>query len=327
MFLKYCLSTMILLILEYSDSFSGALWMEYNNEPYVTLEHAFHEVFDAGNYKACLLTIGANTVAVLMPFPDVLKVFDSYSRDMHGMPAAVGYSVLVSFEGIQNLTRFFHNSCNYPGQNSENSQFELKGVKCHRNISLSNSLDNTANDDTTSNNRDQLTKQQESVIERENRLAKLREKQREKRQQAKQKESVAERENRLAKQTEKRKQETVSEREYRLAKQGEKRKQAKQQETVTERENRLAKQRQKSKQVKQQETVSERENRLQNQRKAGRLKRQNETVEQREQRLAKVRANYKKNKSRRSGKNKQCPRSGSRGHVNNDRCGSRIFQT
>jgi hypothetical protein len=129
--------------LEYcSDSFSGALWMEYNNEPYVTLEHAFHEVFDAGNYRACLLIIQANTVAVLMPFPDVFKVFDSHSRDMHGMPAAMGYSVLVSIEGIQNLIHFFHNtnSCNfYPGQNS---LFELKGVKCHRNISLSNSLDN-----------------------------------------------------------------------------------------------------------------------------------------------------------------------------------------
>jgi hypothetical protein len=173
-----------------------------------------------------------------MPFPDVFKVFDSHSRDMHGMPAAMGYSVLVSIEGIQNLINYFHNSCDYPGQNSENSLFELKGVKCHRNISLSNSLDNTTNDDTTSNNHEQLTKQQESVVERENRLAKLREKQREKRQQAKQKESVAERENRLAKQREKRKQETVSERENRLAKQGEKRKQ----ETVSERENRLAKQ-------------------------------------------------------------------------------------
>jgi hypothetical protein len=276
---------MILLILEYSDSFSGALWMEYNNEPYVTLEHAFHEVFDAGNYKACLLTIGANTVAVLMPFPDVLKVFDSYSRDMHGMPAAVGYSVLVSFEGIQNLTRFFHNSCNYPGQNSENSQFELKGVKCHRNISLSNSLDNTANDDTTSNNRDQLTKQQESVIERENRLAKLREKQREKRQQAKQKESVAERENKLAKQREKRKQETVSEKENRLAKQREKRKQ----ETASERQNRLAKQGEKRKQTKQQEIVSERENRLAKQREKIKQAKKPETIAERENRLAKQR--------------------------------------
>jgi type IV secretory pathway VirB10-like protein len=201
-------------------------------------------------------TIGANTVAVLMPFPDVFIVFYSHSRDMHGMPAAMGYSVLVSIEGIQNLISFFHNSCNYPGQNSENSLFELKGVKCHRNVSLSNSLDKTANDNTTSNNHEQQTKQQESVIERENRLAKLREKQREKRQQAKQKESVAERENKLAKQREKRKQETVSEKENRLAKQREKRKQ----ETASERQNRLAKQGEKRKQTKQQETVSEREN-------------------------------------------------------------------
>ena len=179
--------------LEYSDSFSGTLWMDQNNEPYVTLEHAFHEVFDVGNYKACLLTIRANTVAVLMPFPDVFKVLDSHSRDMHGMPAALGYSVLVSIEGIQNLARFFHNaSCNYLGQNSQNSPFELKGVKCHRNISLSNSLDNTASD-TTSNNHEQQRKQQESVIQNENGLGKRKEK--------RQQESVVERENRLAKQS------------------------------------------------------------------------------------------------------------------------------
>jgi hypothetical protein len=175
--------------LEYSDSFSGALWTEYNNEPYVTLEHAFHEVFDGGNYKACLFIIRANTVAVLMPFPDVFKVSDSHSRDKHVIPAAMGYSVLVSIEGIQNLIHFFHNtnSCKfYPGQNSQNSLFELKGVKCHRNISLSNNLDNTSND-TTSNNHEQQRKQQESVIEKENGLAKRKEK--------KQQESVVEREN------------------------------------------------------------------------------------------------------------------------------------
>ena len=76
---------------------------------------------------------------------------------MHGMPAATGYSVLVSIEGIQNpfFQKFFHNSCNYPGQNSENSLFELKGVKCHRNISLSNSLDIN----TISNDHEQQTKQ------------------------------------------------------------------------------------------------------------------------------------------------------------------------
>jgi hypothetical protein len=48
--------------LEYSDSFSGALWMAYNNEPYLTLEHAFHEVFNVGNYKACLLILLGQTL-------------------------------------------------------------------------------------------------------------------------------------------------------------------------------------------------------------------------------------------------------------------------
>ncbi|CAB4003438.1 ATP-dependent DNA helicase PIF1 [Paramuricea clavata] len=292
--------------LEYSDSFSGALWMEYNNEPYVTLEHAFHEVFDAGNYKACLLTIRANTVAVLMPFPDVFKVFDSHSRDMHGMPAAMGYSVLVSIEGIQNLIHFFHNT---------NS---CKGVKCHRNISLSNSLDNTEND-TTSNNHEQQRKQQETVVERENRLEKLREKQREKRQQesvvewenrlakqrerrkqAKQQETVSERENRLAKRGEKRKQtkqqETITERENRLAKRGEKRKQAKQQESITERENRLAKRGEKRKQAKQQETITERENRLAKRGEKRKQAKQQETITERENRLAKLRQKRKQAK-------------------------------
>ena len=31
--------------LQYSDSFSGALLMNVNNHPYVTLEHALNEIF------------------------------------------------------------------------------------------------------------------------------------------------------------------------------------------------------------------------------------------------------------------------------------------
>ena len=31
-----------------------------------------------------LLTIGMNTVAIMMPFPHVFKVFDSHSRDVFG---------------------------------------------------------------------------------------------------------------------------------------------------------------------------------------------------------------------------------------------------
>jgi hypothetical protein len=31
--------------LEYSESFSAALFMDVNSDPYVTLDHAFNEIF------------------------------------------------------------------------------------------------------------------------------------------------------------------------------------------------------------------------------------------------------------------------------------------
>jgi hypothetical protein len=95
------------LCLEYSESFTGALFMAVNNDPYVTLEHAFNEIFVTSNYKSCLLTIGMNTVAIFMPFPDIFKVFDSHSRDHHGMPCASGYCVLISIEGVHHLVEYF----------------------------------------------------------------------------------------------------------------------------------------------------------------------------------------------------------------------------
>ncbi|CAB4005683.1 ATP-dependent DNA helicase PIF1 [Paramuricea clavata] len=179
--------------LEYSDSFSGALWMDQGNEPYVTLEHAFHEVFDAGNYKACLLTIQANTVAVLMPFPDVFKVFDSHSRDMHGMPAAMVNEQI-------NTTSNNHEKC------SQKRQSET--------ITIRKSNQRTKQQEKENRLAKQREKrQQESVAERENRLAKRREKRQE---------SVAERETRLQHQREtkrlKRQNETVEQRKQRLAK-------------------------------------------------------------------------------------------------------------
>ena len=51
--------------LQYSDSFSGALFMSVNNYPFVTLENALNEVFQSLNYKSCLLTIGMNTVTYI----------------------------------------------------------------------------------------------------------------------------------------------------------------------------------------------------------------------------------------------------------------------
>ena len=78
--------------LEYSESFSRAFLMTENFYAYVTLDHAFNEIFFSSNYKSCLLTIGVNTVAIFMPFPDVFKIFDSHSQDLHGMPCPSGYS-------------------------------------------------------------------------------------------------------------------------------------------------------------------------------------------------------------------------------------------
>ena len=114
--------------LQYSDSFSGALFMSVNNYPFVTLENALNKVFHSLNYKSCVLTIGMNTVATIMPFPDVFKVFDSHSKDLYGMPSMSGYCVLISVEGIQNLAQYFH----LTSQSSANVYipFELKGVSC-----------------------------------------------------------------------------------------------------------------------------------------------------------------------------------------------------
>jgi hypothetical protein len=111
--------------LEYSESFSGALFMAVNTDPYVTLEHSFNELFITSNYKSCLLTIGMNTVAIFMPFPDVFKVFDSHSRDLHGVPCASGHCVSTSVEGVQNLVQYFNltsGSCAQIGA----TPFELK---------------------------------------------------------------------------------------------------------------------------------------------------------------------------------------------------------
>jgi hypothetical protein len=121
--------------LEYSESFSGALFMAVNNDPYVTLEHAFNEIFFTINHKSCLLTIGMNTVGIIMPFSDVFKIFDSHSRDLSGMPFPSGYCVLTSVEGVQNLVHYFQlTSYN---QNTH-IPFELKGVKCNKRVDILN---------------------------------------------------------------------------------------------------------------------------------------------------------------------------------------------
>ena len=180
------------------------------------------------------MTIGANTVAVFMPFPDVFKIFDSHSLDRHGMQFASGYSVLISVEGLQNLVNFFRLTRNSDSQNFGNL-FELKGVKCYKNNDLSNSL-TTGNFHNTPTKQNELSKENtnirlakqrgwkaaqrkiESAEKKEKRLLKCKAYQRARRQN----ESVVEKEKRLAKERDyrraQRKNETSEQRKQRLAK-------------------------------------------------------------------------------------------------------------
>ena len=111
--------------LQYSNSFSGALHMSENSPLHATLEHALNEVFVSLHYNS-LLTIGMNTVAILMPFPGVFKVFDSHSQDVFGRPSALGYCVLISVEGIENLGEYFR----LTSRSNVVIPFELKGITC-----------------------------------------------------------------------------------------------------------------------------------------------------------------------------------------------------
>ena len=96
------------------------------------LEHALNEVFVSLHYSSCLLTIGMNTVAIMMPFPGVFKVFDSHSRDISGRPSAMGYCVLISVEGIEYFRLTSRSNVVIP--------FELKGVMCIDNDDMETEL-------------------------------------------------------------------------------------------------------------------------------------------------------------------------------------------
>ena len=93
------------------------------------LEYALNQVLSSSlqNYQTALLTIGANTVVIHRPFPEVFKIFDSHSRTLNGMPSSFGSCVLISVEGLQDLVSYFQlTSCSY-----NNIPFELKGVTCN----------------------------------------------------------------------------------------------------------------------------------------------------------------------------------------------------
>ncbi|XP_028404015.1 uncharacterized protein LOC114526630 [Dendronephthya gigantea] len=281
--------------LQYSDSFSGSLYLSENNLPYVTLEHALNEVFHSLNYKSCLLTIGMNTVAIMMPFPDVFKVFDSHSRDMYGRPSALHYCVLISVEGIENLAEYFRltSRCN---EANIVLPFELKGLRCIDNNDLETATQlleqhsvnrKELNNQIIGNTFRKRVRPDESPEKKEARLAKNRNADKVRRQN----ESAEQNEARLAKNRNadkvRRQNESVEQNEARLAKNRNADKVRRQNESAEQREARLAKNRNAAKVRRQNESAEQKEARLAKNRNAKNATKQNETIEQRIARIAK----------------------------------------
>jgi hypothetical protein len=207
-----------------------------------------------------------NTVAIFMPFPDVFKVFDSHSRDLHGMPCASGHCVLTSIEGVQHLVEYFELTSRSCGRICA-TPFELKGVKCNKRLDLSN----------TNNTEFRLIEQHDI-----HKSAEI------------QNNNIAQRKNDL-----------LAERKSILKKQRECKRILRKNESSEQREKGLAKIRSYKKQVGKangtnDESVEERNSRLEKQREYMRARRKNESVEERNSRLEKQREYtraYSKNKS------------------------------
>ena len=85
--------------IRYSESFSGNIFTRVDNGPFTSLEDVFNQIFSNSlpNYKSCLVTIDASTVAIFRPFREVFKIFDSHSRDIYGMPCLLFWKLHFSF--------------------------------------------------------------------------------------------------------------------------------------------------------------------------------------------------------------------------------------
>ena len=268
------------------------------------------------HYNSCLLTIGRNTVAILMPFPGVFKVFDSHSRDIFGRPSPLGYCVLLSVEGIENLGEYFRLTSNP----NVVTPFELKGVKCINNYDMQTELSATVNGVGSTDVSEQydvsmpnfeiisniLTEQSES-------RAKSRKYRNCMKKTNRQNELTEQREARLAKMREYNNshtaKETTEQRNARLAKMREYSNSHTAKETTEQKNARLSKMREYSNSHTAKETTEQRNARLAKMREYNNSKRQNETSEQREARLAKERERKRASRKRASFQ-KQCERKG-----------------
>ena len=79
----------------------------------MSLQNSLTEVFSNCqlNYNCCLLKIGINTVAVIKNSEQNFKIFDTHSRDLHGMPHSFGKCTLLNIAGNENLVSYLKTSC------------------------------------------------------------------------------------------------------------------------------------------------------------------------------------------------------------------------
>ena len=68
--------------LQYSDSFTGDVFMITDNEPFYSLASALNKIFTHSelNYQHCLLTVSCNTVAISTISGRKFKILDSHWR-------------------------------------------------------------------------------------------------------------------------------------------------------------------------------------------------------------------------------------------------------
>ena len=113
--------------------------MRANNGPFVSLEHAFHRIFSNSllNYKITLFTIGASTVEICRPFPEVFKIFDSHSNmsipfEMKGVVCDQ-----VDIAGMQ-VPALVSPQSPYVLKNSDNKKMNLRSQEIKENLKSRN---------------------------------------------------------------------------------------------------------------------------------------------------------------------------------------------
>ena len=131
-----------------SDSITGDLYMPGVRDCYMSLQDALNMLM--AEYRTFMLTLQINTVAIIIDNQGHYKLFDSHSRDSHGNVATTGKSILLEFNGIDEVVQYlqsFHTATSVV-------HFEILGVKvtCTHLPYDQNSMYKTTNDLSSSPN-------------------------------------------------------------------------------------------------------------------------------------------------------------------------------